>query len=281
MNTLKTIVLMGILTALAVFVGGVLGGRDGEIIAFVIGLITNVGSYWFSDRIALAMSNAQPISPEEAPELSAIVERVAANAGMPVPRLYMIPSSSPNAFATGRDPKHSAVAVTEGIMRLLNNRELEAVLSHEISHVKNRDVLIATIAAVMAGVVTSLAHWASYLGAPRDEDGRRMNPIFTILLMLLAPIAASLINLAISRSREFEADASGAHICGHPEALASALAKIEQTTQRLPMNNLNPALSSLFLVMPRPETWFAGLFSTHPPTAERIARLEQMAQTRS
>jgi heat shock protein HtpX len=281
MNTLKTIVLMGILTALAVFVGGVLGGRNGEIMAFGIGLITNIGSYWFSDRIALAMSNAQPITPEEAPELSAIVERVAANAGMPVPKLYMIPSSSPNAFATGRDPKHSAVAVTEGIMRLLNNRELEAVISHEISHVKNRDVLIATIAAVMAGVVTSIAHWASYFGSARDEEGRQMNPIFTILLMLLAPIAASLINLAISRSREFEADASGAHICGHPEALASALAKIEQTTQQVPMNNLNPALSSLFLIMPRPETWFAGLFSTHPPTAERIARLQQMARQNS
>lgn len=278
MNTLKTIVLMGILTALAVFVGGALGGRDGEILAFGIALLTNIGSYWFSDSVALSMSGAQPISPEEAPELSAIVERVALKAGMPVPRLYMIPSASPNAFATGRDPNHSAVAVTEGIMRLLNSRELEAVLSHEISHVKNRDVLIATIAAVMAGVVTSLAHWASYFGSARDEDGRQMNPMFTILLMILAPLAASLINLAISRSREFEADASGAHICGHPEALASALAKIEQTTQRVPMNNLNPALSSLFLVMPRPETWFTGLFSTHPPTAERIARLEQMAQ---
>jgi heat shock protein HtpX len=278
MNTLKTIVLMGILTALAIFVGGALGGRDGEILALGIALLTNIGSYWFSDSIALSMSGAQQISPEEAPELSSIVERVASKAGMPVPRLYMIPSASPNAFATGRDPNHSAVAVTEGIMRLLNARELEAVLSHEISHVKNRDVLIATIAAVMAGVVTSLAHWASYFGSARDEDGRQMNPMFTILLMILAPLAASLINLAISRSREFEADASGAHICGHPEALASALAKIEQTTQRVPMNNLNPALSSLFLVMPRPETWFTGLFSTHPPTAERIARLEQMAQ---
>ena len=170
--------------------------------------------------------------------------------------------------------------MTEGIMNLLTPTELEAVLSHEISHVKNRNVLVSTIAAVMAGVVTSIAHWGLYLGGERDQERRSMSPVFTMLLILLAPIAATLINLAISRSREFEADASGAHICGHPEALASALAKIEQTTQMVPMTNLNPAFSSLFLVMPQPQTWFLNLFSTHPPTSERIARLRQMSPTR-
>jgi heat shock protein HtpX len=278
MNTLKTIVLMGILTALAVFVGGALGGRQGEVMAFGIALVMNLGSYWFSDKLALAMSGAQPISEDEAPGLYAIVGRIAEQAKLPVPRLYIIPSSSANAFATGRDPQHSAVAVTQGIMGLLNESELEAVLSHELSHVKNRDVLISTIAAVMAGVITMIARsvmWGG--GGVRDDEGR-VNPVATLLLVLVAPLAATLINLAISRSREFEADASGAHICGHPGALASALAKVDEASQVRPMRDLNPALSSLFLVTPNPGQWFINLFSTHPPTAERIERLRQMSE---
>jgi len=276
MNTLKTIVLMGVLTALAVFIGGFLGGRQGELMAFGFALVTNIGSYWFSDKIALAMSGAQPISEEEAPDLYAIVRRIAERAQLPVPRLYIIPSSSANAFATGRDPEHSAVAVTEGIMGILNQSELEAVLSHELSHVKNRDVLITTIAAVMAGVITMLARAVAW-GGNRTED-QREHPLGTLLLIFVAPLAATLINLAISRSREFEADASGAHICGHPGALASALAKVEEASQVRPMRNLNPALSSLFLVTPNPGQWLLSLFSTHPPTQERIDRLNHMRE---
>jgi heat shock protein HtpX len=276
MNTLKTIVLMGVLTALMVAIGGALGGHDGIVIAFIFACITNIGSYWFSAPIALSMSGAVPIEREQNPGLYDIVERIAAKAQIPVPKIYMIPTESPNAFATGRDPAHSAVAVTEGIMRILNSSEMEAVLSHELGHVKNRDVLISTIAAVMASVVTMIAHYGMYFGGGDDREDR--NPFFSILLMILAPIAASLINLAISRSREYEADATGAQLCGHPLALASALSKIENVTQQVPMRS-NPALSSLYIMKPDPRSWFVNIFSTHPPTAERIARLEAMARS--
>lgn len=277
MNTLKTIILMGFLTALIVAVGGVIGGRSGMMMAVVFALVTNVGSYWFSAPLALAMSHAEPVEREQAPELYQIVERVAGEANVPVPRVYVIPTDSANAFATGRDPSHSAVAVTEGIMRILNPTELEAVLAHEMGHVRNRDILITTIAAVLASVVTMIAHWGMYLGSSDERENR--NPIFLLLLVILAPIAATLINLAISRSREFEADASGAKICGHPLALASALSKIEEMSQAAPMRAANPALSSLYIIKPDASSWFVNLFSTHPSTQERIRRLQAMASS--
>lgn len=276
MNTLRTIVLLGCLTALMVAVGGAIGGREGMLMAFVFACITNLGSYWFSSSIALSMSGAQPVSREQAPELYEIVERIAARAKIPAPPIYVIPTATPNAFATGRDPQHAAVAVTEGILQMLNATELEAVLSHELGHVRNHDVLIATIAAVLASVITTIAHWGMYFGGGRSDERENSNPVFMLLLIILAPIAASLINLAVSRSREYEADATGAQLCGHPLALASALAKIEEASYAMPMRG-NPALSSLYIMKPDPQSWFVNIFSTHPPTEERIKRLKEMA----
>jgi len=281
MNTLKTIVLMGFLTALIVAVGGLIGGRDGLVMAFVFAIATNVMSYWFSAPMALAMSRARPISQAEAPELYEIVGRLANEAKIPMPTVYLIDDDSPNAFATGRDPAHSAIAVTRGITQLLTLGELEAVLAHELGHVKNRDILISTIAAVLAGVVTTIAHYGMYFGtgySSNNDDNRPANPIFVLLLIILAPLAASLINLGISRSREFEADATGAHICGRPLALASALAKIEKLSQFRPMTAANPALSSLYIAQPNQAGWLMNLFSTHPPMIERIARLQEMSE---
>lgn len=275
MNTLKTILLMGILTALIVFVGGVIGGEKGLYIAFAFAVLTNVGSYWFSDTIALKMSGAQPVTRGEAPELYEIVENLAKLAQIPVPRIYVIPTDSPNAFATGRDPNHAAIAVTEGIMRIMNKRELAGVLAHELGHVRNRDVLITTMAAVLASVVTMIAHFGYYLGGNRDRNGGG-NPLFSLLLVILAPIAATLINLAISRAREYQADKTGAEITQDPEALANALAKLDKGSQQIPFTNVNPALSSLYIVKPNPDNWFINLYSTHPPIVERIKRLEEM-----
>lgn len=276
MNTLKTLVLMGIMSALLVTIGGLVGGRQGMLLFFGFSLLTNIGSYWFSAPLALRMSGAEPIERAQNPDLYEIVERISAKAQLPVPKIYMIPTDSPNAFATGRDPQHSAVAVTEGIMRMLTLPEMEAVLSHELGHVKNRDILLTTIAAVMASTITMIAHNVMWTGGDREER----NPIGLFLIAITAPIAASLINLAISRSREFEADATGAHICGHPMELASALAKIEQVSQQVPMQT-NPALSSLYIMSPDPRSWFVNLMSTHPATSERIARLRAMAESRS
>ncbi|MBC7999645.1 MAG: zinc metalloprotease HtpX [Leptolyngbya sp.] len=274
MNTLRTLVFMGLLTALIVGVGGIFGGREGMIIAFVFALILNGGSYWFSDKIALAAHQAQPIERSEAPVLYEIVERLAAKANIPVPPIYLIPTDSPNAFATGRDPEHSAVAVTAGILRMLNEDELEGVLAHELGHVKNRDVLLTTIAAVMAGVVTMIAQNGLYFAGSRDRGGA--NPIIMIAAALLAPFAATLINLAISRSREFEADKTGAELCGKPMELASALGKIERGAQVVPMTEGNPAYASLYISNPFPQNWLTNLLSTHPSTAERIHRLQNM-----
>lgn len=272
---------MGFLTALIVAVGGLIGGRDGLVMAFVFAIATNVMSYWFSAPMALAMSRARPISQAEAPELYEIVGRLANEAKIPMPTVYLIDDDSPNAFATGRDPAHSAIAVTRGITQLLTLGELEAVLAHELGHVKNRDILISTIAAVLAGVVTTIAHYGMYFGtgySSNNDDNRPANPIFVLLLIILAPLAASLINLGISRSREFEADATGAHICGRPLALASALAKIEKLSQFRPMTAANPALSSLYIAQPNQAGWLMNLFSTHPPMIERIARLQEMSE---
>lgn len=278
MNTLKTLVLMGCLTAMIVMLGGLLGGRQGVVMAFCFAVFTNVFSYWFSAPLALAMSGAQPVSRDEAPELYEIVERIAAKAKIPVPKVYIIPTESPNAFATGRDPAHSAIAVTQGILSVLNWNEVEGVLAHELGHVRNRDVLITTIAAVLASVITMIGHWGMYFGGYSQDDRQPANPIFALLMAILAPIAASLINLAISRSREFEADAAGAQLCGDPMALASALAKIDQISHAVPFTAANPALSSLYIIKPDPQSWFVNLLSTHPPTAERIQRLREMAR---
>jgi heat shock protein HtpX len=278
MNTLKTALYMAVLTAFIVLIGGFVGGKQGVVIALIFSVVTNFASYWWSDKIAIMMAGAQPVSEEEAPELYDIVRGLCQKTGLPMPRVYIDPSPSPNAFATGRDPDHAAVAVTTGIMQICNRREIEAVLAHELGHVRNRDILITTIATVMAATITSLAHWIGYGMSARDEDGRPLiNPLAAIALAVLAPMAALLINLAISRSREYEADATGAKICGDPEALASALMKLEQATQARPMDHVNPALSSLFIVRPNPMSWATNLMSTHPPIEERIARLEAMA----
>jgi len=276
MNTLKTIVFLGCLSALMIAIGNYMGGQTGLVLAFLFALATNVFAYWFSAPVALAMSGAKPIAQEQAPELYRIVEHLAQEGKIPVPTVYFIPSQSPNAFATGRDPQHSAIAVTQGILDLLTNEELEAVLAHELGHVRNRDILISSVAAVLAGVITTIAHWGMYLGSGYDDRDSRPNPIFMLLMMIAAPIAASLINLAISRSREYEADATGARMCGNPLALASALGKIEDLAQQIPMRNANPALSSLYIVKPQGGSWMVNLMSTHPPIPDRIKRLQEM-----
>lgn len=273
---------MGLLTALMVAVGGVLGGQRGLVIALIFALVSNVFAYWFSDKIAIAMARAVPVSQEEAPELYEIVHHLCIAAGLPMPAIYIAPDESPNAFATGRDPEHSAVAVTAGILRILNRDELEAVLAHELGHVKNRDVLITTIGSVFASVITGLAHYGYYFfgGARNDDDGGSApNPMVVFLMMLAAPLAATLINLAISRTREYDADATGASICGHPEALASALAKLEQVNNRIPAG-VNPALGNMYTVRPDRGNWVTNMLSTHPPIPERIARLQEMAITK-
>ncbi len=279
MNTIKTIFLMGVLTAIIVLIGGFLGGKTGIMAAFVFAVVTNIGSYWFSDKLALSMSHAQPIERDQAPQLYEIIERLCSQADLPMPRVYLIPTESPNAFATGRNPEHAAVAVTEGILRLMSAKELEAVLAHELGHVRNRDILITTMAAVLASVITMIAHWGMYLGSSYDDErgGRSANPVLMLLMVILAPIAAMLINLAISRAREYQADATGAKICHHPEALASALSKLESGAQAIPYPDANPALSSLYIVTPNPGAWFANLMSTHPPIEDRIRRLQEMS----
>ncbi len=277
-NTLKTTLLLGLLTGLFVAIGGLLGGQSGMVIAFVMALVMNFVSFWFSDRIVLAMYGAQPIGEAEAPIVSRIVRNLATRAGIPMPRLYLIPSPQPNAFATGRSPQHAAVAVTEGILRIMDEAELEGVLAHELSHVLNRDVLISTIAATLAGAISMLAHaaqWGLMFGGHRDDEERGGNPIALLATIILAPLAAMLIQLAVSRSREYQADASGARLTRRPLGLAAALAKLQQATKLVPMD-ANPATAHLFIVNPLSAQGFARLFSTHPPIEERIARLRAM-----
>jgi heat shock protein HtpX len=278
-NTLKTTVFLALLTGLFVAIGGALGGRSGMTIAFVMALVMNVVSFWFSDKIVLAMYRAQPIGEAEAPVVYRIVRNLATKAGIPMPRLYLIPSPTPNAFATGRSPQHAAVAVTEGILRIMDETELEGVLAHELSHVLNRDVLISTIAATLGGAISMLANMAQwglmFGGGHRDSDERGSNPIALLATIILAPLAALLIQMAVSRSREYQADASGARLTRRPLGLASALAKLQQANQIVPMN-ANPATAHLFIVNPLSGRSFATLFSTHPPVEERIARLRAM-----
>ena len=279
-NVFKTGLLLAVLTAMLVLIGGAIGGQQGMVIAFVIALVMNFVSYWFSDKMVLAAYGAQPIDEAAAPRLYAIVRRLATRADIPMPRVYLVPSETPNAFATGRNPQHAVVAVTEGIMRILDEEELEGVLAHELSHVKNRDVLISTIAATMAGAITYLAHmaqWAAVFGGrSRDDEEGGSNPIAMILLAILAPIAALLVQMAVSRSREFQADATGAKVAGRPWGLAKALEKLQMANQAMPMADATPATAHLFIVNPLSGETLMRLFSTHPPLEERIARLRAM-----
>jgi heat shock protein HtpX len=277
-NGLKTTLLLGLMTGLFIAIGGLLGGRSGMVMAFVLALIMNFVSFWFSDKIVLKMYGAQPIGEADAPMVYRIVRNLATKAGIPMPKLYLIPAPTPNAFATGRSPRHAAVAVTEGILRIMNEEELEGVLAHELSHVLNRDILISTVAATIAGAISMLANmaqWSMFFGGGRDEEGRGANPIAMIATIIFAPLAAMLIQMAVSRSREFQADASGARLTRRPLGLASALGKLHQANQIVPMN-ANPATSHLFIVNPLSGRSLANLFATHPPIEERIARLRAM-----
>ena len=279
-NVFKTGLLLAVLTVMLVLIGGAVGGRQGMLIAFFIAVVMNFVSYWFSDKMVLAAYGAQPIEEASAPRLYAIVHRLATRAGIPMPRVYMIPSETPNAFATGRNPEHAVVAVTEGIMRILDEEELEGVLAHELSHVKNRDMLISTIAATLAGAITYLAHmaqWAAMFGGRgRDDEEGGSNPIAMILLAILAPIAALLVQMAVSRSREFQADATGAKVAGKSWGLMKALEKLQMANQQMPMADATPATAHLFIVNPLSGQTLMRLFSTHPPLEERIARLRSM-----
>ena len=278
-NIFKTGLLLAVLTVMLVLLGGAVGGRQGMLIAFFVAVAMNFVSYWFSDKMVLAAYGAQPIEEASAPRLYAIVHRLATRAGIPMPRVYLIPSETPNAFATGRNPEHAVVAVTEGIMRILDEEELEGVLAHELSHVKNRDVLISTVAATLAGAITYLAHmaqWAAMFGGrSRDDEDGGSNPIAMILLAILAPIAALLVQMAVSRSREFQADATGARLAGRTWGLSKALEKLEMAAHQVPMQ-ANPATAHMFIVNPLSGQSLMRLFSTHPPIEERIARLRAM-----
>ncbi len=277
MNTLKTATLMVALTLLFVWAGAALGGQSGMTFALIFALAMNAFTYWFSDKLVLKMYRAKEVSRAEAPELYEMVRRLSSKAGLPMPRLYIINQPQPNAFATGRNPDHAAVAVTTGIMRLLSAEELEGVIGHELAHVKHRDILIGTIAATVAGALSYLAHiaqWAMIFGGRDDEDG---NPLAVIAMMIIAPIAAMLIQLAISRSREYAADAGGAKIAGNPRYLAGALRKLHSASQQIPMQ-AQPATAHMFIVNPLSAGGVAKLFSTHPPVEERIARLENMGR---
>ena len=275
MNRVKTAMLLAALTALVTGLGYALAGRGGLMIALVLGGVMNFAAYWFSDKIVLRMHGAREVSPSEAPQLYGMVQELALKAGIPMPKFYMRAEDAPNAFATGRNPKHAAVAVTEGIMRLLDQRELRGVLAHELGHVKNRDTLIMTVSAAFAGAMSTIANlamWNALLGGGNDEDSP--HPLVALLGMLVAPIAATLIQLAISRSREYLADEWAGRLTGDPLALASALRKIETWSARVPMHAGAPATAHLFIINPFSAGGLAGLFSTHPATAERIRRLE-------
>ncbi|MEM4658022.1 MAG: zinc metalloprotease HtpX [Candidatus Methanosuratincola sp.] len=280
-STLKTALLLALLTVGFVYIGRLLGGNAGMTVALVLALVMNFGAYWFSDKIVLGMYGAKEVSPESAPRLYRIVEDVARRAGLPTPKVYIVPSPTPNAFATGRDPEHGAVAVTQGILQLLEPHELEGVIAHEIGHIKNRDILISTIAATLAGAIgyiANMAQWALIFGGFNSRDSSNnggLGGIGALLLIILAPIMALIIQLSISRAREFKADETAARVTGQPLSLASALKKISYGNARVPLD-ANPATAHMFIVNPL-RGGLAGLFSTHPPVEERIERLEKMA----
>jgi heat shock protein HtpX len=275
-NNLKTTALLALLTALLLWIGQYFGGAQGMLGMLIVAAVINLGSYWFSDKIVLRMYGARELGPGDAPELHSMVRELATAGQMPMPRLYLIPSESPNAFATGRNPQHAAVAVTDGILRLLSRDELKGVLAHELSHVGNRDTLISAVAATLAGVIMMLSRWAIFFGGGRRDDREGGGGLELIALMILGPIAAMLIQFAISRSREYQADATGARLCHSPMGLASALEKIGVASRRIPLP-ASPATAHLFIVNPLRGSWLANLFSTHPPIEQRIQRLRSMA----
>ncbi|MHC1728676.1 MAG: zinc metalloprotease HtpX [Syntrophobacteraceae bacterium] len=277
-SRIRTTLLLAVLTALIIWFGKMVGGQSGMVIAFIFAVVMNMGSYWFSDKIVLSMYHAQPVDQHQAPELYMLVRQLAAEAQLPMPRIYIIPEEAPNAFATGRNPENAVVAVTEGILRILTPAELKGVLAHELGHVKNRDILVSSIAATLAGVVMMLAHmaqWAAIFGGGRSDDDERGGFLGLIVTAILAPIAATLIQLAISRSREYLADETGAHLSHNPEGLARALEKMAMASERVPMD-ANPSTAHMFIVNPLSGRSMANLFSTHPPIEERIRRLRSM-----
>ncbi len=279
---IKTLALLALLSGIIIVMGGAIGGQSGVIIAFGFALIMNVSSYWFSDKIVLKMYKARELSYNDSPYLHTIVEELAKNAGIPKPKICLIPEQSPNAFATGRNPENGVVAVTEGIMAMLTPEELRGVLAHEIAHIAHRDILLQTVAGVLASAITSIAswlQWSAILGGNRDENGNS-NVFSALILAFLAPLAASLIQMAISRTREYHADAGGASYSNDPLALASALFKISNYSKQIPMQNANPATENMFIISPLAGSKMASLFSTHPPTEERIARLQELAKNR-
>ena len=281
MNTMKTVMLMLVLTLLLVLLGGVVGGERGMVFAFLFALVMNFGSYWFSDKIVLATYRAREIQQSDNPTLHRIVQELSTRLGIPMPRLFMIPSDQPNAFATGRNPQHAAVAVTDGIMRLLSEDELKGVIAHELAHVTHRDILIGSVVATLAGAISMLAsmgQWGLLFGGGQSSDDRRGgNPIVALIMIVVAPLAAMLVQMAISRSREYLADEGGAKTLGNPLSLASALRKLDMKAKQIPME-ASPSSAHLFIVSPLTGGGFARLFSTHPPIEDRIARLEAMAQ---
>ena len=279
-SQIKTMLLLALLSGIIIVLGGMIGGRTGVIMAFALALVMNVGSYWYSDKIVLSMYHARELAPDESPFLFDIVRRLSTNAGIPMPRICVIPEEAPNAFATGRDPQHAVVAVTDGIMHLLSPQELEGVVAHEIGHIVNRDILIQTIAGVMASAIVTLANIFQFSAIFGNRDSENGGSGFgAIILALLAPLAAGLIQMAISRSREYLADETGALLCNQPLALAGALYKLGATSGRVPLNSGNPSTAEMFIVTPlfSRDSSIAKLFSTHPPIEERIERLRQMA----
>ena len=277
-NLMKTAILMAAITALFMALGSMLGGAQGMMVALVIALGMNFFSYWFSDKLVLKMYNAKEVDETSAPQFYRMVRELAQRAQLPMPKVYLIEEDAPNAFATGRNPAHAAVAATTGILRALTERELRGVMAHELAHVRHRDILISTISATMAGAISMLANFAMFFGG-RNSEGRSTNPIVGLLVMLLAPIAAGLIQMAISRGREFEADRGGAEISGEPQALASALQKIHRIAQGLPLatTERHPETAQMMIVNPLSAGGLRGLFSTHPATEERVERLLAMA----
>jgi heat shock protein HtpX len=279
-NWVKTAMLMAAITALFVVIGGMIGGSKGMMLALLVALAMNFFSYWFSDKLVLKMYNAQEVDEASAPQFYRMVRELATRAQLPMPKVYLIDENAPNAFATGRNPEHAAVAATTGILRVLSERELRGVMAHELAHVKHRDILISTISATMAGAISALANFAMFFGG-RDSDGRRSNPIASIAVAMLAPLAGALIQMAISRAREFEADRGGAQISGDPQALASALEKIHAYAAGVPFPTAeqHPATAQMMIMNPLAGGGISKLFSTHPATEERVARLLEMART--
>ena len=283
MNTLKTVFLMTLIMVLFLFAGYLLGGRTGMTIALIFSLVMNFGYYWFSDKIVLKMYRAQQVTKENAPKFYNLVEELSQKASLPMPKVYIINDQTPNAFATGRNPQNAAVAATTGILQGLNNEELGGVIAHELSHIKNRDILTGTIAATLVGTITYLAQmagWAAMFSGGRSNDDERGGGISSLVLMILAPIAATLIQLAISRSREFAADEGAANITGNPLSLASALGKISRVNQIKAVDHVNPSTAHMFIVNPLKGGGLAKLFSTHPPVEERIKRLQEISSGR-